>query len=360
MAQHNSLSYNNEKSKNTLLTSNRSCLEPLKSPFSSYSQSPEIPGSPTYAMEFLCRSWSPSSNNLLQMFSSSNPFLRDTGGIEDHEGKEEETHEDVTSRVITNKEDIKLDLHHMKEWFKSKPLGKFFRSHQEKKERLRLQTAQLHAALSLTQLASAIAGFASSSSSEAQEWYHINSETGGEWSHGTGSVVASAAALMTTVCAEAAESLGAGRAKVASAVNSGLAIRTPMDMIAVTATAATCLRGAAILKSRAKTDPFPRIPDFLTVGTRIWIIMPSGRKEDKWMTLHSKQNQLVLSLKRKYFGALRTSKEYKLINITKESPEAQYNYLLSLKTNNGIIKLLFEDEKQSCMWMSTISSLLKM
>lgn len=127
----------------------------------------------------------------------------------------------------------------MKEWFKSKPLGKFFRSHQEKKERLRLQTAQLHAALSLTQLASAIAGFASSSSSEAQEWYHINSETGGEWSHGTGSVVASAAALMTTVCAEAAESLGARRAKVGSAVNSGLAIRTPMDMIAVTATAAT-------------------------------------------------------------------------------------------------------------------------
>ncbi|OIT32267.1 PREDICTED: uncharacterized protein LOC109207569 [Nicotiana attenuata] len=240
MAQRSSLYYNNEKSKNILWTSARSCLEPSRSPFSSYSQSPEIPGSPTYAMEFLCRSWSPSSTNLLQMFSSNNFLLRDNGGKEDPEGKEEETQEDITSRAITNKEDIKLDLHHMKEWLKRKPLGRFFRSHQEKKERLRLQTAKLHAVLSLTQLAYTIAGFASSSSSEEQEWYHINSETAGEWSHSTGSVVASAAALMTTVCAEAAESLGAGRAKVASAVNSGLAIRTPMDMIAVTATAATC------------------------------------------------------------------------------------------------------------------------
>lgn len=128
----------------------------------------------------------------------------------------------------------------MKGWLKRKSPFWLFRSDQEKKEKLRLQTAKLHAVLSLTQLASGIAGFASNSSSERRESHHINYEREGTWSHNMGNVVASAAALMTTVCAEAAEALGAGRAQVASAVNSGLAIQSPMDMIAVTATAATC------------------------------------------------------------------------------------------------------------------------
>ncbi|XP_019248533.1 PREDICTED: VAN3-binding protein-like [Nicotiana attenuata] len=176
-------------------------------------------------MQFLSRPWSSSSSDFLQMFSSSNNLLlKDT---EDYDAEMLES--------STNKHYIKLDLHHMKGWLKSKSPFCFFRSsHQEKKEKLRLQTAKLHALLSLTQLASAISGFASNSSSGILDSQQIN------WSHNMGSVVASAAALMTTVCAEAAESLGAGRAQVASAVNSGLAIQTPMDMISVTATAATC------------------------------------------------------------------------------------------------------------------------
>ncbi|XP_016445248.1 VAN3-binding protein isoform X1 [Nicotiana tabacum] len=292
-----------------------------------------------------CSSWSPSSTN--------NLLLKDT---EDYDA---EMLESSSYRAITNKHYIKLDLHHMKGWLKSKSPFCFFRSsHQEKKEKLRLQTAKLHALLSLTQLASAISGFASNSSSGILDSQQMN------WSHNMASVVASAAALMTTVCAEAAESLGAGRAQVASAVNSGLAIQTPMDMIAVTATTATyhCLlpglRGAAILKSRALDDPSPRIPEMLTAGARIRIIMLSGHKEDKWVTLHQKQNQLILSLKRKYFGALTTSKEYKLINIIRECFEAQDQYFVSLKTNNGIIKLLFKDEMQLSIWISTISSVL--
>lgn len=109
-----------------------------------------------------------------------------------------------------------------------------------------------------------------------------------------------------------------------------------------------------------------------------------------------KQNQLILSLKRKYFGTLRASKECnypfsfyllpqnlmllffldfiikellilkktyrcpdKLINIIKECLEAQDKYFVSLMTNNGIIKLLFKDEMQSSIWISTISGVLK-
>ncbi|WMV35583.1 hypothetical protein MTR67_028968 [Solanum verrucosum] len=359
MAQQSSLD-NNGKSKNRILTRTRRCFEPIsKNNFTSYNQASEIPSSPANAMEFLSRPWSPSSSDLLQMFSSSNLLLKDAAGKEDYEEQDEEILDSSSNRAFTNKQYIKVDLHHMKGWLKSKSPFWLFRSDQEKKEKLRLQTAKLHAVLSLTQLASGIAGFASNSSSEIRDSHHINYEREGKWSHNIGNVVASAAALMTTVCAEAAESLGAGRAQVASAVNSGLAIQTPMDMIAVTATAATCLRGAAILKSRAIEDSSPRIPEMLTAGARIWIIMPSGHKEDKWVTLHLKQNQLILSLKRKYFGTLRASKEYKLINIIKECLEAQDKYFVSLRTNNGIIKLLFEDEMQSSIWISTISGVLK-
>ncbi|KAF3625777.1 putative (+)-neomenthol dehydrogenase-like [Capsicum annuum] len=274
MAQQSSIDYNKGKSKNVNLTRTRRCFEPSRNNFT-YNQSSEVPSNPANAMEFLSRPWSPSSRDLLQMFSSSNLLLKDTGGRDDYEEQSEEILDSSSNRAFTNKQYIKVDLHHMKGWLKGKSPFWFFRSNQEKKEKLRLQTAKLHAVLSLTQLASGIVGFASNSSSEIRDTHQINYDREGKWNHNMGNVVASAAALMTTVCAEAAESLGARRAQVASAVNSGLAIQTPMDMIAVTATAATCLRGASILKSRAIEDSFPRIPEMLTAGARIWIIMPS-------------------------------------------------------------------------------------
>lgn len=143
-----------------------------------------------------------------------------------------------------------MDFSHMKGWLKGKSLSNLFGSQREKKkEEVRLHTAKLHAALSLTQLAAAIAGFATNgnSSTEAQDHikHAISSNGGGratvlEWDQDMGVVVASAAALLTAVCAEAAEALGAKRARVASAVKSGLATQTPVDMITLTATAATC------------------------------------------------------------------------------------------------------------------------
>lgn len=130
-----------------------------------------------------------------------------------------------------------MDMKQPKIWASSQSLTSLFRRRKEnKKEERRLQTAQLHAALSLTQLAAAIAGISSSNTSK---------EEGSPFQNGTSSqdmtnVLSSAAALVTNVCVEAAESLGAKRAQVRAAVDSGMAIQTPIDMIAVTATAATC------------------------------------------------------------------------------------------------------------------------
>lgn len=108
------------------------------------------------------------------------------------------------------------------------------------------------------------------------------------------------------------------------------------------------LRGAAILKSRILEDSFSRTPYITRVSARIWIIMPSGeqhnqnlhqnilllyilklaltkpntwliqnagRIEDKWVTVHLKQKQLILSIGKNNFWALRTSKDCKLSSI---------------------------------------------
>lgn len=107
------------------------------------------------------------------------------------------------------------------------------------KEEDRLRTANVHATLSMTCLAAAIAGIAANSTKDV---IPISNGDGSKvaWDKTMGDIVASAAALIATVCAETAESIGANRAHVASAVNSGLAAQTPLDMITLIATAATC------------------------------------------------------------------------------------------------------------------------
>ncbi|KAG6438373.1 hypothetical protein SASPL_103314 [Salvia splendens] len=150
-------------------------------------------------------------------------------------------------------------------------LATLFGSRNEtKKEGKRLQTAQLHAALSLTQLAAAIHGIITATGSSS------NGENSpfqpGTPCQDMGNVVSSAAALITNVCAEAAESLGADRARIQGAVDSGVAIRTPIDMIAITATTAT----SSLLRSRAAAVPLSRVQEMLKISAEIRTIMPSG------------------------------------------------------------------------------------
>uniref|UniRef100_A0A0E0MPD7 PH domain-containing protein n=1 Tax=Oryza punctata TaxID=4537 RepID=A0A0E0MPD7_ORYPU len=62
------------------------------------------------------------------------------------------------------------------------------------------------------------------------------------------------AAVSVAACVEAAESLGAERDHLAAAVASAVNVRTPGDIVTITAAAATALRGAATLKARALKD----------------------------------------------------------------------------------------------------------
>ncbi|XP_057832586.1 VAN3-binding protein isoform X1 [Cryptomeria japonica] len=111
----------------------------------------------------------------------------------------------------------------------------------KKKEEIRLHNAQLHAAISVAGVAAALAAIAAG---------HINEDSESK----TNVAVASAAALVAAQCVEVAENMGADRHKISSVVTSAVNAKNAGDILTLTAAAATSLRGATTLKSRPKKE----------------------------------------------------------------------------------------------------------
>ncbi|KAG1368685.1 putative VAN3-binding protein [Cocos nucifera] len=128
----------------------------------------------------------------------------------------------------------------------SKTVGRWLKDRREKKkEESRAQNAQLHAAVSVAAVAAAVAAIAAATAA-------TTSGSGkDDRAARTDMAVASAATLVAAHCVEAAESMGAEREHLASVVGSAVNVRTPGDIVTLTAAAATALRGAATLKARA-------------------------------------------------------------------------------------------------------------
>ncbi|KAL4340326.1 hypothetical protein GQ457_08G021200 [Hibiscus cannabinus] len=129
----------------------------------------------------------------------------------------------------------------------AKSVGRWLKERKEKKkEETRAHNAQLHATISVAAVASAIAAIAAATTAASSSASGKN-----EQSTKTDMAVASAATLVAAQCVEAAEAMGAERDHLASVVSSAVNVRSPDDIVTLTAAAATALRGAATLKARA-------------------------------------------------------------------------------------------------------------
>ncbi|KAL8140053.1 hypothetical protein V2J09_006074 [Rumex salicifolius] len=129
-----------------------------------------------------------------------------------------------------------------------KTVGRWLKDRREKKkEETRAYNAHLHAAVSVAGVASAVAAIAAATAASSSK----GSETGR-----TDMAVASAATLVAAQCVEAAELMGVDRDHLSSVISSAVNVRSPSDIITVTAAAATALRGAAALKARAFKEAF--------------------------------------------------------------------------------------------------------
>ncbi|KAK6936451.1 VAN3-binding protein-like, auxin canalization domain [Dillenia turbinata] len=177
-------------------------LRAKQSPASSAYQSMEVPKGPLHAMEFLCRSWSPSASDFHQILQSNNIVQC----LEEKYAPENVVkHFVLTSRFFLGPKEPPLKHYTVvSSWL----------------QRL------------LAWLPRAVFG----GTQNNQQITHRDQVAGDQ---NVGVVFALAAALVATVCAKAAESAGAHRAHVASAINSSLAAQTSTDMVALTATAAT-------------------------------------------------------------------------------------------------------------------------
>ncbi|XP_072959171.1 uncharacterized protein [Typha angustifolia] len=347
----------------------------------------EIPKSPQKAMEFLSRTWSPSSSDFFQLFSSNSLMsCFDNGGqeentemLDDQEKEHNMVHlnphrVDQISTVLSNGNAPQkyktvhtswMNAGHMKAWWRGEVLSSFSKSHRRKrKEEIRLHMSQVHAALSVARLAAAIAGIVANSHMEPKSM-PMASE-GGDWDKKMNTVVASAAALVATVCAEAAESVGANRSIVASAINMGLEARTSPDMLTLTATAATCLRGAAALELRAATSSYvSEEHKILERGTRLLVRAPAGRIQLRIVSIYFKRDKLTLRLGKKHMrGAFTSFKDYAIFDELEDTTAGVFCkdqhslHAITLGTTGGTIQILFEDQKQFRIWKSTLFHLL--
>jgi ABC-type transport system involved in cytochrome bd biosynthesis fused ATPase/permease subunit len=104
----------------------------------------------------------------------------------------------------------------------NKTVGQWLKDRKEKKkEETWAHNAQVHAAVSVAAVAAAVAASGSG--------------------HHTDMAVASAATLVAAQCVEAAESMGAEWEHLEAVVGSAVNVRTPGDIVTVTAAAATGL-----------------------------------------------------------------------------------------------------------------------
>ncbi|KAL0371270.1 UNVERIFIED_CONTAM: VAN3-binding protein [Sesamum angustifolium] len=126
-----------------------------------------------------------------------------------------------------------------------KTVGRWLKERREKKkEETRTQNAQLHAAVSVAGVAAAIAAIAAATAAASAKGKD-------EQMMKTDMAVASAATLVAAQCVEAAETMGADRDHLMSAISSAVNVRSHGDISTLTAAAATALRGVATLKARA-------------------------------------------------------------------------------------------------------------
>lgn len=127
---------------------------------------------------------------------------------------------------------ITLQLY--KSILRRKTTGRWLKDQKEKKKQeIRTQNAQLHAAVSVAGVAAAVAALAATAALPETSAAHQKLPPN------TSAAMASAAGLVASHCIEIAEEMGADHDQIFAVVNSAVNARTNGDIMTLTAAAAT-------------------------------------------------------------------------------------------------------------------------
>ncbi|KAJ0701132.1 putative VAN3-binding protein [Helianthus annuus] len=248
---------------------------------------------------------------------------------------------------------------------------------QKKKEKARLQRAEVHAAISVASVAAALAA-------ENSNYSGSNSTTASKEA-----AVASAAALVAAHCAKTAEAMGAKKQQISNAMSSAMSATSTSDILTLTAAASTSLRGASTLKTRsgcknmlnsnAPVMPVEEYTDhefdfeqcrlILRKGTELTIRTSDGRCMMRSVSVFlNHEGKVILRTRKSSLMNAFTSKTecvvldqhaelYKNPNVD----DRETCFLVVLTTTQGIIKLDMKNDDQCYkLWTWTISHMLSL
>ncbi|GLJ40759.1 hypothetical protein SUGI_0842750 [Cryptomeria japonica] len=265
---------------------------------------------------------------------------------------------------------------------KGKTVGRWLKDKKAKrKEEQRAHNAEMHAAISVGGVAAAVAAIAAAA---AHDHNDNDKENEDEEEAEKRMAVASAAALVAAHCVEMAMCMGADRQKMASLIGSAVNVKTPGDIITLTAGAATALRGAATFQARAvreagavitpyekekgSSNPIVGVEGFsgeldsqlhsdsemcsqdaLARGSELLKRTRKGALHWKVVSVYIKNSQVVVKLKSKHMAGTYTKKKKRVVfGVYKDLPAwsntemcvlgDEGRWYFGLETGKGVIQ----------------------